>query len=70
MAIDKFNNLFYVDSVHLSSINKVNKDMLQINKRPVDLKTVLYDGEISKAAVQVQDIDIEHEYLYWANDSN
>ena len=28
MAIDKFENLFYVDTVHKSTINKVNRDLL------------------------------------------
>lgn len=32
--------------------------------------TPLYSGDESKAAASVQDIDIEHEYLYWASDSS
>ena len=31
---------------------------------------VLYEGASSHSARQVKDIAIEHEYLYWTNDSH
>lgn len=68
LTIDKFHNLFYVDTAK-SRINKVNFDLLALDKHPVDIITTIYQGEDSKAARNVQDIAIEQEYLYWANDS-
>ena len=71
LALDKFHNLFYVDISDKSSIRRVNRDLLLINKYPVDLVSEgLYEGEFSRSAVNMQDISIEQEYLYWTNDSH
>ena len=69
LAIDKFNNLFFVD-LYKSQVNKVNRDLLFLEKYPVDLVKVIYSAAESKTTKNVQDIDIEHEYLYWTNDSH
>ena len=54
-----------------SSVRKVDRDLLLIDKYPVDLTSEsLYEGEFSRSAVNMQDISIEHEYLYWTNDSH
>ena len=71
LALDKFNNLFFVDVSDKSSIKKVNRDLLLLEKYPVDLiSDALYEGEFSRAAINMQSISIEHEYLYWTNDSH
>lgn len=71
LAVDKFNNLFYVDTSGKSSIRKVNRDLLLLDKYPVDLVSdTLYEGEFSRSAVNMQSISIEQEYLYWSNDSH
>ena len=71
LAIDKFHNLFYVDVSDKSSVRKVNRDLLLIDKYPVDLVSdPLYEGEFSRAAINMQSLSIEHEYLYWTNDSH
>ena len=45
--------------------------MLLLDKYPVDLISKnLYEGEFSRAAINMQAISIEHEYLYWTNDSH
>ena len=54
-----------------SEIRKVNRDLLLLDKYPVDLVSEsLYGGEFSRTSVSMQDISIEHEYLYWTNDSH
>lgn len=68
LTIDKFHNLFYVDTVK-SRINKINFDLLALDKHPADIFSTVYQGEESRAARNVKDITIEQEYLYWANDS-
>ena len=71
LTLDKFNNLFYVDVSDKSSIRKVNRDLLMLDKYPVELiSETVYEGESSRSAVNMQDITIEHEYLYWTNDSH
>ena len=69
MAIDKFHNLFFVDTAK-SQINKINHDLLELEKYPADVYKTIYQGKDSRAAQNVQDINIEEEYLYWANDSH
>lgn len=49
---------------------KINRDILKTEKYPVDITKIVYDGNSSKAAKRLQDIDIEHEYLYWTSDSH
>ena len=71
LALDKFSNLFYVNSGDASEVRKVNRDLLLTNKYPVDLVSpTLYSGDMSRSAVNMQDISIEEEYLYWTNDSH
>ena len=71
LALDKFHNLFYVDVSDKSSVRKVNRDLLLLDKYPVDLVSdPLYEGEFSRAAINMASISIEHEYLYWTNDSH
>ena len=55
-----------------TQINKVNFDLLDLifHKNPVDITRVVYEGASSKSAREVKDIAIEHEYLYWTNDSH
>ena len=56
----------------MSMIKKVNQDLLSLifHKNPVDVTRVMYEGASSKSAQNVKDIAIEHEYLYWTNDSH
>ena len=56
----------------MSMIKKVNQDLLGLifHKNPVDVTRVMYEGASSKSAQNVKDIAIEHEYLYWTNDSH
>ena len=49
---------------------RINRDLLQTEKYPADMVRVLYDGSQSKAALSIKDIAIEHEFLYWTNDSH
>ena len=41
MAIDKFHNLFFVDTAN-SRINKVNLDLLELEKYPADIYKTIY----------------------------
>ena len=76
LAVDKFSNLFYVDTKKrsqgssFSSIMRINRDLLQLDKYPADIVRVVYDGAASKSAQSIKDIAIEHEFLYWTNDSH
>ena len=69
LSVDKFNNLFFVDQYD-SSIKKINRDILELPLYPSNVIWTVYSGAKSKAANSVRDIDIEHEYLYWVNDSH
>lgn len=54
LSLDKFNNLFYVDITDKSTIRKVNRDLLLLNKYPVDLISEgLYGGESSRSAINM-----------------
>lgn len=76
LAVDKFSNLFYVGTDMLrggkpeSAIKRLNRDLLQTEKYPVELVKKVYEGAVSSAAKNIQDISIESEYLYWTNDSH
>ena len=48
---------------------RINRDLLQTSKYPADMVRVLYDGSQSHSASSVKDIAIEHEFLYWTNES-
>ena len=61
--------MHYIDKT-TNDINKINRDLLLTEKYPVDLVTKLYSAAESTAVRNVSDLDIESEYLYWANDSH
>lgn len=72
LAIDKFSNLFFVD-LESSHIKKMKRtDLLGLAEEPAktDMIKTVYSGDFSKTVKSVADIAIEHEYLYWTNDSH
>ena len=72
LTLDKFNNLFYVDA-DASQISKVKRADLLSKERPItggSEATVKYDALESKTVKNVSDVAIEHEYLYWTNNSH
>ena len=69
LSMDKFHNLHYVDRTS-NEINRINRDLLMTEKYPVDLKVQLYSSSETSSVNSVTDVDIENEYLYWAQDSH
>lgn len=43
LSIDKFSNLFFVDK-SVSAIQKVNRDLLALDKYPADVISTVYQG--------------------------